>query len=44
MLGGYVAYSAYAETDSYALAVLAGAVAMALDRVDSSLATYSGDL
>src|SRR3954454_17444324 len=30
MLGGYVAYSAYAETDSYALAVLAGAVAMAL--------------
>src|SRR3954453_19733966 len=30
MLGGYVAYSAYAATDSYALAVLAGAVAMAL--------------
>ncbi|PSO24802.1 branched-chain amino acid ABC transporter permease [Bradyrhizobium sp. MOS002] len=30
MLGGYVAYSAYVATDSYALAVLAGAVAMAL--------------
>jgi branched-chain amino acid transport system permease protein len=30
MLGGYVAYSAYAATDSYALAVLAGAAAMAL--------------
>jgi branched-chain amino acid transport system permease protein len=30
MLGGYVAYSTYAATDSYALAVLAGAVAMAI--------------
>src|SRR6201995_1006606 len=30
MLGGYVAYSAYAATDSYGLAVLAGALAMAL--------------
>src|SRR6202012_2071431 len=30
MLGGYVAYSAYAVTDSYTLAVLSGALAMAL--------------
>ena len=30
MLGGYVAYSAYAVTDSYTLAVLSGAMAMAL--------------
>jgi len=30
MLGGYVAYSALAATDSYALAVLAGALSMAL--------------
>ena len=30
MLGGYVAYSAYGVTDSYTLAVLSGALAMAL--------------
>jgi branched-chain amino acid transport system permease protein len=30
MLGGYVAYTALAATDSYALAVLAGALSMAL--------------
>ena len=30
MLGGYVAYSAFAVTDSYALAVLAGALSMAV--------------